>query len=181
LPTTTTTSTLATRPTPDKGRVLVVCDAAGRMLCNRCRVADRPLARMRGLLGRRYMGAGEGLLLRPAGAIHTAFMNFAIDAVFLDSGDVVLSIAHELGPWRAASKRGARTVLELSAGAARARGIEPGDRLRFISPRDVYLTENELDLPPRNDSQTEPGSSVDPRTRSGVAQFASSIQVPERS
>ncbi len=140
---------------------------------------------MRGLLGRRYLLAGEGLLLRPAGAIHTAFMNFPIDAVFLDRQDVVLSVAHELTPWRAASKRGAAAVLELPAGSVRARGIEPGDRLRFISPRDAYLTENELDLPPRNDNQTEPAGeahrdSVDSRTRICVAQLAFAIQVPER-
>jgi hypothetical protein len=171
---------LATRSTtPEKSRVYIVCDAAGRMLCDRCRVADRPLSRMRGLLGRRYLGAGEALLLRPASAIHTAFMNFSIDALFLDRGGIVLHIAHDLAPWRAASKRGARTVLELPAGAALARGIEPGDRLRFISPHDAYLTENELDLPPRNDSQTEPTGSADPRTRIGVARLALSIQVPE--
>lgn len=150
------------------------------MLCDRCRVADRPLARMRGLLGRRYLLAGEGLLLRPAGAIHTAFMHFPIDALFLDSGGVVLSVAHDLAPWRTASKRGAKTVLELPAGAAHARGIEPGDRLIFISPRDAYLTENELGLPPRNDNPAELAGSDGPRTRIGVAQLAFSIQVPER-
>ncbi len=166
--------------TPDRGRVLIVCDAAGRMLCDRCRVADRPLARMRGLLGRRYLSAGEALLLRPAGAIHTAFMNFSIDALFLGPDGFVLHIAHDLAPWRAASKRGAASVLELSAGAARAGGIEPGDRLRFISPRDAICRESELDLPPRNDSQTEPTGSADPRTRIGMAQLAYSIQVPER-
>jgi len=135
---------------------------------------------MRGLLGRRYLGAGEALLLRPAGAIHTAFMNFAIDALFLDSGGVVLHIAHDLVPWRAASKRGAASVLELSAGAARLRGIEPGDKLRFISPSEIACRESELDLPPRYDSQTEPSGSDDPRTRIGVAQLAYAIQVPER-
>ena len=181
MPTTTTTSTLATRPTTlDRGRVLLVCDAAGRTLCDRCRVADRPLSRMRGLLGRRYLSAGEALLLRPAGAIHTAFMNFSIDALFLDRGGVVLHIAHDLAPWRAASRRGAASVLELPAGAARARGIEPGDRLRFISPRDVACRESELDLPPRYDSQVEPAGSTEPRTRIGTAQLAYSIQVPER-
>lgn len=172
---------MATRSkTPEEARELIVCDAAGRILCNRCRVADQPLSRMRGLLGRRYMSTGEGLLLRPAAAIHTFFMNFSIDAVFLDSGGVVLAVSHDLAPWRTASKRGARMVLELPAGAAAVRGIEPGDRLRFISPRDAYLTENELDLPPRHDNQTEPEGSAYRRTRIGVARLAFSIQVPER-
>ena len=135
---------------------------------------------MRGLLGRRYLGAGEALLLRPAAAIHTAFMNFPIDALFLDSDGVVLHIAHDLVPWRTAAKRGSSAVLELPAGDACLRGIEPGDRLRFISPRDIACGKNELDLPPRYDSQTEPSDSADPRTRARVAQLAYAIPVPDR-
>ena len=140
---------------------------------------------MRGLLGRRYLSAGEALLLRPASAIHTALMNFPIDAVFLDRGGVVLQIAHDLAPWRAASKRGAASVLELPAGVASARGIEPGDRLRFVAPGDLACRKNELDLPPRYDSQTEPAGearrgSADPRARIGTAQLAGPIPVPER-
>ncbi|MGC9974301.1 MAG: DUF192 domain-containing protein [Gaiellaceae bacterium] len=172
---------MATRSnTPERNSVLLVCDVAGRMLCDRCRVADRPLDRMRGLLGRRYLSAGEALLLRPAAAIHTAFMRFSIDAVFLDRGDIVLHVTHDLAPWRTASKRGARAVLELPAGAARSRGIEPGDRLRFISPRDALRRENELALPPRNDSQAELPGFVGPGAQIGMAQHSASVRVPER-
>ncbi len=160
--------------------MLLVCDVAGRVLCDRCRVADRPLARMRGLLGRRYLSAGEALLLRPAAAIHTAFMRLSIDAVFLDRKDIVLHVAHDLAPWRTASKRGAKAVLELPAGATRSRGIGPGDRLRFISPRDALQRESELGLPPRNESQAEPAGSVGLGTRIGIAQCFVSIPVPER-
>jgi uncharacterized membrane protein (UPF0127 family) len=70
---------------------------------------------MRGLLGRRSLSAGEGLLLRPAAAIHTAFMRFAIDAVFLDREGVVLRVAHDLAPWRTAG----RTRTESRPGAGR--------------------------------------------------------------
>src|SRR5215207_10055939 len=45
--------------------------AAGRVVCPSCAVADRPLSRLRGLLGRRRLAAGEGLLLKPAPSIHT--------------------------------------------------------------------------------------------------------------
>jgi len=84
---------------------------------------------MKGLLGRKSLPAGEGVLLRPAGSIQTMFMRFAIDAVFLDRELNVLSVRPELRPWRMASQRGARAVLELPAGEAERRGIEPGDRL----------------------------------------------------
>jgi uncharacterized membrane protein (UPF0127 family) len=115
---------------------------------------------MRGLLGRRSLAAGEGLLLRPTSAIHTAFMRFAIDAIFLDREGIVLRIAHDLVPWRTASKHGSKVVLELPAGTARARGIETGDRLRFISPRDAMSREIVVSLPPRKESKAELVSSA---------------------
>jgi uncharacterized protein len=101
----------------------------GEVVCDRCVVADSPVSRMRGLLGRSEMGPGEGLLLRPASSIHTFFMRFPIDAVFLDGGLRVLGISDELRPWRAASRRGARAVLELPAGESTRRGLEVGEQL----------------------------------------------------
>ncbi|MGZ4257858.1 MAG: DUF192 domain-containing protein, partial [Gaiellaceae bacterium] len=98
----------------------------GNVVCERCLLAETPLARLRGLLGRSDLPAGEGLLLRPAGSIHTAFMRFPIDAVFLDRADRVLKVAHELPPWRMAGSRGARAVLELPAGEAAKRGLHAG-------------------------------------------------------
>ncbi len=94
-------------------------------------LADRSLPRMRGLMGRRGLPAGEGLLISPAPAIHTAFMRFPIDALFLDRNLRVLEIVERLRPWRVASKRGARAVLELSAGECARRGVEVGDRLEL--------------------------------------------------
>ena len=102
----------------------------GDVVVDRCVVADSPTSRMRGLLGRSELRSGEGLLLRPASSIHTCFMRFPIDAVFLDGGLRVLGISDELGPWRAASRRGARAVLELPAGESARRELRVGDLLR---------------------------------------------------
>jgi uncharacterized protein len=101
----------------------------GRAVCERCVLADTPLARMRGLLGRRSLPSGEGILLRPASSVHTAFMRFAIDAVFLDRELRVLKVAPSLRPWRTAARRKAHAVLELGAGESERRGLKPGDRL----------------------------------------------------
>ena len=111
-------------------------DGHGRLVCERCTVADRPLARLRGLLGRRELPAGEGLLLRPAPSIHTWFMRFPIDAVFLNAELVVLSVRSEMPAWRMAAGRGARAVLELAAGEAARRGVTPGAQLRIVTPRE---------------------------------------------
>jgi uncharacterized membrane protein (UPF0127 family) len=103
--------------------------ANGEVVVDRCVVADSPAARMKGLLGRSELRQGEGLLLRPASAVHTCFMRFPIDAVFLDGALRVVGISDELRPWRAASRRGARAVLELPAGESTRRGLEVGDQL----------------------------------------------------
>jgi uncharacterized membrane protein (UPF0127 family) len=84
---------------------------------------------MRGLLGRSELAPGEGLLIRPAPSVHTFFMRFPIDVVFLGGDLRVLRVRSDLRPWRMAGQRGARAVLELPAGEADRRGIRPGDRL----------------------------------------------------
>lgn len=109
--------------------VLILNLSRERVVCERGMVANRALPRMRGLLGRRHLPEGEGLLLEPAPAIHTAFMRFPIDVVFLDAYMRVIKVVESLPPWRSAAARQARAVLELAAGQARQRGVTPGDRL----------------------------------------------------
>lgn len=109
--------------------ITVLRRAEGSVICERLVLADTAPARLRGLLGRKSLPRGEGILLRPAGSIHTAFMRFPIDAVFLDRELTVLTIERELPPWRVAARRGARAVLELAAGEADRVGLAPGDRL----------------------------------------------------
>ena len=101
----------------------------GTIVCERCLLAETALTRMRGLLGRRELPSGEGILLKPASSVHMAFMRFPIDAVFLDRDLRVVKVAADLRPWRAAGSRGAKSVLELPAGEAKRRGLTPGDRL----------------------------------------------------
>jgi uncharacterized protein len=101
----------------------------GDVVCDRCVVADSPASRMKGLLGRSELRPGEGLLLRPASAIHTFFMRFPIDAVFLDREWRVVGIAGDVPPWRTAARRGAKAVLELPAGESARRGLALGDQL----------------------------------------------------
>ena len=88
---------------------------------------------MRGLLGRKRLDDGEGILLRPASSVHTWFMLFPIDVVFLDRDLAVLRVVPRLRPWRAAWGRGAAAVLELTAGECATRGLRVGDRLDWVT------------------------------------------------
>lgn len=103
----------------------------GTVVANRCHLAVRPWSRMRGLLGRASLAHDEAMLFRPAGSIHMMFMRFTIDAIFCDRELVVLEVVRSLRPWRMASHRGAKVVIELAEGAAA--GVRPGDTLSLAT------------------------------------------------
>jgi uncharacterized protein len=111
---------------------VALANDGGDVVCGRCLLAETPLARLRGLLGRSGLSSGEGMLLRPASSIHTAFMRFPIDAVFVDHADRVVKVVSHLRPWRTAACRGSRAVLELPAGEARRVGLRPGVSLTQV-------------------------------------------------
>jgi len=128
----------------------------GRVLCDTCTVADTTMRRLRGLLGRSGLKTGEGIVLRPAWSIHSAFMRFPIDVVFLDPDQTVIRIEPAMRPWHTASCRGAREVVELAAGECERRGLEVGDRVAWASTP----TEDEL---PTDAAPPVPVPTVDAR------------------
>lgn len=95
-------------------------------------VADTPVTRMVGLLRHRRLPAGEGMVLRPCSSVHTWFMRFAIDVLFVDRQLVVLRAVHDLRPFHAAwGGWKAALAIELPAGTLRDAGVSPGDLIRF--------------------------------------------------
>jgi len=91
------------------------------------------LERMKGLLGRDSLPRGSAVLIVRCPSVHTFFMRFPIDAVFLDADGVVVRLAHALRPFRMAwGGMKARSVLEAPVGTIAELGIVPGDRLDVI-------------------------------------------------
>jgi len=79
---------------------------------------------------RQALDHGLALLLSPCNSVHTAFMRFAIDVVYLDSQWRVLAVRSGLKPWRMSwGPRGTRHTLELAAGVANTLGWRAGDEL----------------------------------------------------
>jgi uncharacterized protein len=105
----------------------------GSSLCERCVLADTPLRRLKGLIGSAGLAPGQCMLVTPAPAVHTCFMRFPIDVVFVDRELRVVGVAPELRPWRLARRARARAVVELAAGEAARRGVRIGERL-MLSP-----------------------------------------------
>lgn len=94
--------------------------------------AGNLLTRTRGLMGVASLPVGAGLLLDGDNAIHTCFMRFPIDVVFVDNQERVLHLIHRLAPWRASRfVWRARAVLELPAGTLDRTRTQVGDRLAF--------------------------------------------------
>jgi uncharacterized protein len=87
--------------------------------------------RLFGLIPRSTMAESEGLILNPCSSIHTCFMKFAIDAVFLDKNMKVIAIVDSMKPWRfSAWYISAKSVLELKAGVAFGK-ISKGDEIEI--------------------------------------------------
>jgi uncharacterized membrane protein (UPF0127 family) len=106
---------------------------SGETIAAGMEVALTRSARRRGLLSHTALDPDEGLVLAPCVAIHTAFMRFAIDVIFVDRTGCVLRIVRRLPPWRAAASRHAYATIELAAGALDARDVLVGDPL-YLSP-----------------------------------------------
>lgn len=93
------------------------------------RLADGFFGRLAGLLFSSPLQPGQGLLLVPCNAVHTAFMTCPIDIVFIDRAGRIEKIVPRLVPWRAAACAGAHQTLELAAGEAARLGLSAGESL----------------------------------------------------
>ena len=92
--------------------------------------ADTFGRRFLGLMGRKRLPPGRGLLLSPCSSVHMCFMRFAIDVVYLDGEGRVKKIVRRLPPWLGLSLcPGARAALEFAAGEADRLGLAVGQRL----------------------------------------------------
>jgi uncharacterized membrane protein (UPF0127 family) len=117
-------------------------DRTGAVIATAVTLADTRASRRRGLLGRDSMEEGEALMLSPCGAIHTFFMRFAIDVIFVDGDGCVVRTVSRMRPWRLAAAWRARTVIELPAGRleALARGSAAGNGEHAVNVGDqVYV------------------------------------------
>jgi uncharacterized membrane protein (UPF0127 family)/CheY-like chemotaxis protein len=105
----------------------------GRVLCERCVLADTVWRRTRGLIGRGELDPGDGIVLRPSWSIHTFFLRSPIDVVFVDVDQVIVRVVPRLGAWKWATCRHARDVVELRAGTCERLHVQVGQRLAWAA------------------------------------------------
>ncbi len=99
------------------------------VLATAAEVADTSAKRRTGLLKHTKLDPGEGLWIKPCESVHTFFMKFAIDLVYLDRNLRVRKVRHAVPAWRVSACLTAHSILELPAGTAKQTGTERGDEL----------------------------------------------------
>jgi uncharacterized membrane protein (UPF0127 family) len=109
---------------------------AERVLVSRLEAALDSATRKKGLLGRDGLDPGTGLAIAPCGGIHTFFMRFPIDVVFVARDGRVVKVRHAVKPWRLALAVTAFCVIELPAGTAARSETRAGDRLELFPSHD---------------------------------------------
>jgi uncharacterized protein len=100
-------------------------------LANQAIVADSSETRRTGLLKHTSLEEGHGLWIVPCEAVHSFWMKFSIDVLYLDRSKKVRKIRHDMKPWKMSFCLPAHSVLELPAGTALRTGTVPGDQLVF--------------------------------------------------
>ena len=94
-------------------------------------VADSFLSRLRGLMFRKKLESGHGLLITSCNSIHMMFMCFAIDVVYLDKDYTIIKIVRNLRPWIGLSMcLSAHSTLELNSGEAQRLNLQVGQKLK---------------------------------------------------
>jgi len=94
----------------------VTCD--GVLIADKVYLADSYFKRLRGLLGKKQLQPGEGLLLTKVSSVHCFFMKFTIDVVYLNA-EMVVTGMETIPPWRIGKwVRGTKHTLELEEGKA---------------------------------------------------------------
>jgi uncharacterized membrane protein (UPF0127 family) len=106
-------------------------------LASQLEVAGSGATRRKGLLGRQILPAGAGLWIIPCESVHTFFMHFAIDLIYLDRGNRIRKVRPAVGPWRLSACLTAHSVLELPAGTIAASHTQPGDCVEFAPAEEV--------------------------------------------
>lgn len=119
------------QPSAPDGPLRVVNTARGSVLATHLEVAGSGPTRRKGLLGRDGLAPGEGLWIVPCESVHTFFMRFPIDLVYLDRENRIRKVRSAVGAWRMSACFSAHSVLELPAGVICDTATQRGDMLEF--------------------------------------------------
>ena len=109
----------------------VVNISKNTLLADKAKMANTFFSRLVGLLNRNSLRKGEALILRPSNCIHSLFMRFRIDVIFLDKADKVVALLPAFKPFRLSPIYfNAHLVLELPEGTIQLTSTQAGDTIK---------------------------------------------------
>jgi uncharacterized protein len=104
-----------------------------KLLADQARLADNPIKRLVGLLNRNTLSQGEALVLSPSNCIHSFFMRFTIDVIFLDKQGKAVKILASFKPFRLSPLCfSSLTVIELPENTLQLTQTQPGDMIKIV-------------------------------------------------
>jgi uncharacterized membrane protein (UPF0127 family) len=115
-----------------ENKFYILKSSAGEIVCQRMLVVNQLFSRMKGLMFSLELPDCDGFLIAPCNSIHTFFMLYKLDVVFLDKNFVVIKVLYDLSPWRMTwFYIKASQVLEMKAGTL-SKKINIGENLEAI-------------------------------------------------
>ena len=117
--------------------MIVVNETKGATIAAQAEVANSFWSRGKGLIGRRSLPAGYGLVIRPCSSIHMFFMSIPLDVLYVDKRGQVVRVLSGIKPWRVGPivPRSA-WVVELPAGTAARTATATGDTIALVDDAD---------------------------------------------
>ncbi len=114
--------------------MIVLNQTQGTVVADRVEIADTFWRRGKGLIGRRELPEGSGLVIRPCGSIHMFFMSIPLDVLHIDKHGHVVKVLHGIQPWRLGPiVPSSKWVVELPEGTARRTKTGVGDVIALVS------------------------------------------------
>lgn len=102
----------------------------GKIIADNLEMKDSYLGRLIGLLGKKGLEKGQGIVLKPCNSIHTCFMHFAIDVVFISKDFKVLKVIKNMGAWHF-SPIVLKSLYTLEVAAGAVKNLQEGDFIKF--------------------------------------------------
>lgn len=114
------------------GNIELINQSQGMNISTKAEIADSWISRLKGLLGRDSLFEGQSLVLYPCRSVHTCFMKFNIDVLFMDKEGSVVHMIEDMPTFRFSPLvKSARFVIELPANTISKKGILKGDKLNI--------------------------------------------------
>jgi len=115
-------------------KVMIENSSTGSILANEGGLADNYLSRLKGLIGKKDMAEGEGLIINPCMMVHSIGMKINIDVLFISKNNEIVHIVENMTPNRISPYiKAAQYVIELPAGQVLRTGTTVGDKINITS------------------------------------------------